>query len=228
MRMSTIVVKEVLSKANPCGYVIWGDASVRLKKKLFQPEFIPGRANALGFYGRKTTSPVSQYTHPESFRLLAAIAGPTVPVDPDILDYGGTCMVCGCFSMWHPMHTSIVTDVLVPWVECAKNITCMVPEGAEGFVTLNTRLNINPRCATGFDGKCHRGDQSILSVLLRYHTKKEGLNLEMDFENTIQNELETPLFPAHYSSLGMVLSRGAKRVPRLLFCNRSQHQDPFA
>lgn len=140
-------------------------------------------------------------------------------MSPDIRDYNRTSMVCGCFSIWHPIHTSIVRNVVEPWVSCAKNITCMVPEGSEGFMTLNVKLNISHRCRVGFEGKCHRADQSIVSTLLRYHAAKEGVDVTVDHGTVNEDELETPLFPAHYTTLGMVISRGANRIPRPRLCN---------
>ena len=191
-----------------------------MKKNFFNGkdgEYVPSRSHSLGFYGRGTTSPLSNFTHPRSFELLSAITADTTKTSSKITDYTTTRVVCGCFSMWHPSHPLVVKHVLKPWVKCAQNITCMVPDGSEGFQTRNINLGISHSCRPGFKGKCHRGDQSILSTLVKHH----ALHLGVDSDAPGEEEGSTAIYPAHYTRLGMVLSRGAKRSANPRICTTS-------
>lgn len=193
---------------------------MRLRRSFFngpEGEYLPSRSHRLGFYGRRTSSPLSSYTHRKSFELLAQITANTTKTSPNIRYYNTTRVVCGCFSMWHPSHPSVYEHVLKPWVQCAQNITCMVPDGAEGFQTRNVRVGVSHWCRPGLQGKCHRGDQSILSALVKHHAMHEGV----DPEEPGKEVNSTVIFPAHYTRIGMVISRGVKRRAHPAKCEKN-------
>ena len=47
----------------PCGYLVYGDPSLRINKKWFENK-IYTRARKYGYYGRQTLGPIALYTHP--------------------------------------------------------------------------------------------------------------------------------------------------------------------
>ena len=67
-------------------------------------------------------------------------------------------MICGCINFWR--NSDFVWNrILIPWAICASRDECLLPSGAGGFEGRG-------RCQAGYKGKCHRGDQSALSIIL--------------------------------------------------------------
>jgi len=195
---------EVQTLGDGCGYVIWGDASIRLRNIFFenQKEYIPNRSYNLGFYGRKTAGPVANYTHPHTIDALAKLTnGYTFGT---ILDYRKVDEICGCFSIWRPSALGVMKNIVDPWVQCAKDIKCMAPDGSEGYQSFGYKnTNISHTCVPNYEGKCHRADQSVLSILVHHHAVHS-----IKIQHT--NKTST-YYPDHWSHLGLNVVRNAKK-----------------
>jgi hypothetical protein len=152
-----LVIMESLSLLPEGGILLYGDASSRLMKPVLSHAPLMAALAVTGVVGRVTSSPVAHYTHPQTF---VALGGGRA-----IGQYTAVPMMCGCVSLWQPGPT-LMQRVLKPWTDCARREDCIKPKAASGF-KLNGHYT-HP-CQPGLSGHCHRGDQSVLSILLHDH-----------------------------------------------------------
>jgi len=128
------------------------------------PNAILEQTRRVGFVGRKTIGPVAMYTHPQTAKLL----GPLIPSarknNLSLGDLMKAPMVCGCVQIWANTESAI-SNLFMPWKICAGQEQCILPKGADGFKR-NGQYVKGHECKPGLLGKCHRGDQSALSIVL--------------------------------------------------------------
>jgi hypothetical protein len=134
------------------------------------------RLKAVGFLGLRAGGPISDFTHPNTMQRLAALGG--VVRAGHIQNYTNAPVVCGCIGFWFNSPKT-VGNILYPLTQCARDQTCIRPNGANGF-----HLNGVPtqsKCNRGHEGHCHRGDQSALSIIL--YEAFEGRDQQSSHEN---------------------------------------------
>lgn len=151
-----LVILESVSLLAEGGLILYGDASTRLTQDLLQPSLLNALASAGGVLGRATSGDVAHYTHPHTFAAMGN--------GRSIEHYHGVPIVCGCVSLWQPT-AAVLKQVLEPWAACAAQEQCIKPAGADGF-KIDGRYVEGHSCRPGLQGHCHRGDQSVLSILL--------------------------------------------------------------
>ena len=162
-----LLILDSLLRLPTNGILIYGDASTRITAPLSQP--LLNHVSRNGFLGRLTIGRVAHYTHPATFHALGG--------GRNISQYLDVPMVCGCTNVWVSTRT-IIQRVVRPWVACAMRESCIRPPGASGFkISRNHSLigaythskpiyTRDNQCRPGLNGQCHRGDQSVLSILL--------------------------------------------------------------
>uniref|UniRef100_A0A7S4G5W6 Uncharacterized protein n=1 Tax=Eutreptiella gymnastica TaxID=73025 RepID=A0A7S4G5W6_9EUGL len=153
------IIGEHLAALPEGGIVVYADASQRFLKPFSVAQM--RQAQAIGVMGRTTVGPIAKYTHPDTIRALSALA-PQVVTHMDIQDYTHAPMICGCISFW---AAGALTRELIlpPFSACSQNQSCIKPKGATGFKQTGGG---HKKCQPGYSGKCHRGDQSVLSTIL--------------------------------------------------------------
>ena len=136
------------------GILIYGDASTRFLRPLGGEGL--HRLQVHGVVTRKTAGDVASYTHPATFKELGGGRA--------LAAYAGVGLVCGCVSVWRPSPL-LLERVVEPWAWCGARDECIRPKGADGF-KVSGRYQPGHSCRPGPLGHCHRGDQSVLSILL--------------------------------------------------------------
>jgi hypothetical protein len=156
------LIEQHLDELPMGSFLIWSDASARISK-ITQEMF--DRTAKIGMMGRETSSPVADYTHPNTFSELFA-RNPELMTTGDINDFAEAPMVCGCNQIWHKSEFTM-NKIVRPLVDCALREECIKPKGADGFWVSNARGKYpGGKCKTGHDGHCHRGDQAAMSAIL--------------------------------------------------------------
>ena len=106
--------------------------------------------------------------------------------------YDHVPVACGCVSLWRPFR-SIIANLVEPWAQCAVRDECIRPAGADGFKINGPNGTGLPsmKCRPGDDGRhCHRGDQSVLSILAwdLYRNSSDYLHNSSDFRTFFDNK----------------------------------------
>ena len=154
-----LIILECLQQLPRGGMLVYADASIRFGDTFPQPALVEALSR-YGFISRPTNGPVALYTHPNTARKLHEITGGRV--HPELVEYTSAPMACGCFSVWRADSWTI-EELATPWAVCARTAQCILPRGSKGF---NNRAGFSQTCKPGFEGACHRGDQSALSLIL--------------------------------------------------------------
>lgn len=126
-------------------------------KQRFQP--VIEYTERVGYAGRRTSSPVSLHTHPGSLKELSKLL-PQNASSKNITSYVLAPIMCGCISFWL-VDPAVEELLLKPLLCCPLKDACILPHGATGYKGSRTR-----QCKPSLKGTCHRGDQSVLSVIL--------------------------------------------------------------
>jgi len=162
-----LIILECLASLPEDSILVYADASMRFTGSLAESGLLQ-LASRYSFVGKTTASPIAMYTHPKTFTELARISRNRTR--PEIREYMHARMVCGCVSLWKNTRFARLR-IMQPWVQCAKQRSCIQPAGADGFKVNNNSVESMPvgfdtECRPGLDGHCHRGDQSVLSTIL--------------------------------------------------------------
>lgn len=133
------------------GFVWWADSSVR---------FITDGLDRALDYSRDNSFLIFTY---------APILAVAFQTDPQTMQYFGEdpCKYRhfgeneATFVLFH--YDEISRALVNAWAACALNEECMCPKGTESKLGCNARREV--------DGRCHRFDQAVLSILFRrlYH-----------------------------------------------------------
>ena len=161
-----IIIQDAFRSLPLGSIVLYTDASSIFRSRF---EHIIEHTRQVGFSGRKTSSPVSQYTHPDTIKALSKIL-PKNASSSDILSYIFTPVIAGGISFWL-VDPAIEELVLEPLLQCSLNDACILPKGASGY-----RGSEKRKCIPSLSGTCHRGDQSVLSVILFGYYTESFLN----------------------------------------------------
>lgn len=164
------IVMETHRRYPHAEYIIWMDASIYFSKEFFQ-NTVWTLAKTFGvLVEEQPGTHIRRNTHPRSFEILQELTNDwTGPMK----DYKNIHSTSGSFIVWY-VKQPYGNYVMHKWMQCAYNITCMAPPGARGFK--NHPLGVEYEiCKRNMQGGCHRGDQSILSILLASYSKKLGV-----------------------------------------------------
>ena len=151
-----LIIAEAFGRVPPGGYVAFVDPSQRVTAPI--ASFLQGRVRLAGFVSRATDGPASKYTHAAMIGALGRIVPTRVARYASLRAYDNVPSACGCVSFWR-VSEYIESTLLAPWVACALERECIMPTGASGF------KEKGKGCHPGYTGRCHRGDQSALSIL---------------------------------------------------------------
>lgn len=135
------------------GWVWWMDSSVRFITSDLDLALNYSRDNSVLFFTYGVVFAVAQHTSVQTMQYLGE----------DRCKFRHFGEVEATFVLF---HFDRVTDIVIDrWASCALNEDCIAPAGTEHKLTCNTN---NKK-----DGRCHRFDQAVLSILLRrlYHEK---------------------------------------------------------
>lgn len=143
-----IIIQQLLMEF---GFVWWADSSVR---------FITDDLDRALDYSRDNSFLIFTY---------APILAVAFQTDPQTMQYFGEdpCKYRhfgeneATFVLFH--YDEISRALVNAWAACALNEECMCPKGTESKLGCNARREV--------DGRCHRFDQAVLSILFRrlYH-----------------------------------------------------------
>jgi hypothetical protein len=149
-----LIINENFHRLPAGSILVYTDASNLFKLNLNDLIY---RTRKIGFAGRLSSSPTSMYTHPNTILELSNILAPYI-VNPNITAYEYAPVVHGAISFWlvDPLIDQLI---LQPFLNCSLNELCILPKGASGF---------GPKkgCHPSHRGSCHRGDQSVISVIM--------------------------------------------------------------
>jgi len=167
--------KDLFDNGKKCGYLLYGDASLRInEKKFFVDQYHPSVAERHGLFGMLTPAqkPTALETHPDTFVELNKITDGRT--NPDINDYNNarSLQMRGGLFITRPSFPGLLENVITPAAECARNLNCVAPEGASGFKLSGVPAKYaitgwKHVCVRGLTGTCHRSDMSVYSILMR-------------------------------------------------------------
>lgn len=137
------------------GFVWWADASVRFISSDLEGALDYSRKNSFLIFTYAPVLSVAFHTDPQTMQYLGE--------DPCKYRHFGENEAT--FVLF---HYDDVSRVLVgAWAACALNEACMCPPDTAGKL----------HCSAGIeaDGRCHRFDQAVLSILFRrlYHDQND-------------------------------------------------------
>ena len=133
------------------GWVWWADSSVRFVTNDLDRGLKYSKDNSILFFTYGVVFSVAQHTDVQTMKYL----------QEDRCKFRHFGEVEATFVLF---HFDDVTNILVDtWAACALNKNCMAPEGTDRKLACSIRDKA--------DGRCHRFDQAVLSILLRrlYH-----------------------------------------------------------
>ena len=137
------------------GWVWWMDSSVRFKTSDLDPALDYSKKHSLLFFTYDVAFAVAQHTDIQTMNYL----------QEDRCKFRHFGEVEATFVLY---HFDDVTKTLVDaWTSCALNKACMSPPGTASKLG----CNVNNQS----DGRCHRFDQAVLSIMLRrlYHKQND-------------------------------------------------------
>lgn len=157
-----------LEKHVKCFYLVYMDACIYFTPDFFQMKTWK-RAEKFGVLPFENPGTrLRRNTHPRSFEILQDL---TNGFTGNVSSYKRVHTVMGGFHIWRGGH-KFAREIITYWKDCALNYTCMAPPGASGFKHNPVGSDV---CIRDLLGHCHRGDQSILSILLSTYSKNTGL-----------------------------------------------------
>ncbi|XP_060607945.1 uncharacterized protein LOC132760071 [Ruditapes philippinarum] len=147
-----IIVKTLLMEY---GWVWWADSSVRYVTSDVDRALTYSKNNSVLFFTYGVVFSVAQHTDVQTMEYLKE----------DRCKFRHFGEVEATFVLFH--FDDVTHTVVDVWAACALNENCIAPEG--------THLKLSCRISKTSDGRCHRFDQAVLSILLRrlYHEKND-------------------------------------------------------
>lgn len=137
------------------GWVWWMDSSVRFRTDDLDRAINYSKENSFLFFTYSVAFAVAQHTDIQTMDYLRE----------DRCKFRHFGEIEATFVLF---HFDDVTKTLVDaWAACALTEACMCPPGTAGKLGCNVHNKV--------DGRCHRFDQAVLSVLLRrlYHKQND-------------------------------------------------------
>lgn len=129
------------------GWVWWMDSSIRIVTDHLEQALQYSKDNSVLFTHHGLANNIAYHTDPATLKFLRE--------DPCKFRYFGEVDVNIDLHYLNNVTRIIVSQ----WAACAFNKECMVPDGSEDKILCDFRKT--------FDGRCHRYDQAVLSILLR-------------------------------------------------------------
>lgn len=140
------------------GFVCWVDTSVRFKAPNIDAGIQFAIDNSLLFYVNRDVS--------KSYTVARQTDGQTLTfLKEDVCKFRNFTEIVGGFLMFH--YDDVSKVIVNAWAACALNKRCIAPE--------RTLLKSDCNLQNTSDGRCHKFDQSVLSILTRrvFHNTNE-------------------------------------------------------
>ncbi|XP_060585139.1 uncharacterized protein LOC132741071, partial [Ruditapes philippinarum] len=133
------------------GFVCWVDASIRFTTPDIDVGIQFAIDNSLLFYVRRDVSKsytIARQTDSKTFTFLKE----------DVCKFRNFTELVGGFLMFH--YDTVSKVIVNAWASCALNKQCISPD----------KTPLKPECNLRHtqDGRCHKFDQSVLSILIRH------------------------------------------------------------
>lgn len=143
-----IIIQQLLMEF---GFVWWADSSVRFTTDDLDRALDYTRKNSFLIFTYAPVFAVAFHTDAQTMKYLGE--------DPCKFRHFGENEAT--FVLFH--YDEISRELVKAWAACALNEDCMCPAGTSGKLSCNAHIE--------HDGRCHRFDQAVLSILFRrlYH-----------------------------------------------------------
>ncbi|XP_060568726.1 uncharacterized protein LOC132727312 [Ruditapes philippinarum] len=137
------------------GWVWWADSSVRYVTSDVDRALTYSKDNSILFFTYGVVFSVAQHTDIQTMEYLKE----------DRCKFRHFGEVEATFVLFH--FDDVTHTIVDTWAACAVNKNCIAPQG--------TNRKLSCRISNKSDGRCHRFDQAVLSILLRrlYHAKND-------------------------------------------------------
>ena len=198
------IINQVLSEDVPAqGVVIWGDASCRLNPAVLLNYKFWRLQNTVGVLATNMRHNIANFTHPD---MVDQLSNTIMRLSPSrtISDYLESPSINGASQVYRK-NTFVMNQIMKPWLLCATNKDCIMPEGSSGF----RGSSVSEDCVRDLQGHCHRGDQSALSIILwetNNHTTSylwDGARFPVTLDRSVKAKLPQNTKPKMCPSLNL-------------------------
>lgn len=137
------------------GWVWWMDSATRITTDRLETALNYSKINSMLFFSNDKSHAVAYHTDPATMNYFAE----------DACKYRQFGEFEAGFNLYH--FDNVTSIVVNQWAACALNEECIAPKGSENKQSCYFWKR--------YDGRCHRFDQSALSIILRrlFHVRND-------------------------------------------------------